>query len=101
MDFDPTTSDNPDVELDIYGGKHTDLWGVDWNFKPYYYAYPSAELRLGAPKADYFELINQFTKAFGPVTLHRHLGLVAELRLRRRHRQLPGRHRRPTPSTTG
>ena len=41
VDFDPTSSNNPHVELDIYGGKHTDLWGVDWNFMPYYYAYPS------------------------------------------------------------
>src|SRR4051812_33898453 len=31
VDFDPTSSDNPYVEVDIYGGKHTDLWGVDWN----------------------------------------------------------------------
>src|SRR3569623_190134 len=33
---------NPGVEWDIYGGKHTDLWGVDWNLMPYYYAYPDA-----------------------------------------------------------
>jgi uncharacterized protein (TIGR02001 family) len=58
---------NPSVEVDIYGGKHTDLWGVDWNFEPYYYAYPSANT-LGGATADYFELINQFTKAVGPVT---------------------------------
>jgi len=68
VDFDPTNSGNPYVELDIYGGKHTDLWGVDWNFEPYYYAYPGEKYGSG-PKADYFELINQFTKAFGPVTL--------------------------------
>ena len=69
VDFDPTNSSNPYMEMDIYGGKHTDLWGVDWNIEPYYYAYPAAEIPAGAPKPDYFELINQFTKAFGPVTL--------------------------------
>jgi len=67
VDFDPTKSTNPSLELDLYGGKHTDLWGVDWNIEPYYYAYPS-ENYPGAPQSDYFELINQFTKAFGPVT---------------------------------
>jgi uncharacterized protein (TIGR02001 family) len=67
VDFDPASSNNPEVELDIYGGKHTDLWGVDWNFEPYYYSYPSASYG-GGPKPDYFELINQFTKAFGPAS---------------------------------
>ena len=33
VDFDPTSSGNPYVEVDIYGGQHTDLWGVDWNFE--------------------------------------------------------------------
>jgi uncharacterized protein (TIGR02001 family) len=59
-------NNNPSVELDIYGGKHTDLWGVDWNFEPYYYAYPGANT-LGTATADYFELINQLSKSFGPV----------------------------------
>jgi uncharacterized protein (TIGR02001 family) len=67
VDFDPSNSGNPYVELDIYGGKHTDLWGVDWNFEPYYYAYPGEKYGSG-PNADYFELINQFTKAVGPAT---------------------------------
>jgi uncharacterized protein (TIGR02001 family) len=67
VDFDPTTTDNPYVELDIYGGKHTDLWGVDWNFEPYYYAYPAADIPAGAPAPDYFELINQLSKTVGPV----------------------------------
>ena len=67
VDFDPTNSGNPHVELDIYGGKHTDLWGVDWNFMPYYYAYPSEN--YPGTTASFFEIINQFTKAFGPVTL--------------------------------
>jgi uncharacterized protein (TIGR02001 family) len=61
-------NNNPGVEWDIYGGKHTDLWGVDWNFEPYYYSYPSEEYGAG-PNADYFELINQLSKAFGPATL--------------------------------
>jgi uncharacterized protein (TIGR02001 family) len=69
VDFDPTSSNNPYLELDIYGGKHTDLWGIDWNFMPYYYAYPSANVPAGTPRPDYFELINQFTKAFGPISL--------------------------------
>src|SRR3954470_9271429 len=68
VDFDPTNSGNPHMELDIYGGKHTDLWGVDWNFEPYYYSYPSEEYGAG-PNADYFEIINQLSKSFGPATL--------------------------------
>ncbi len=69
VDFDPSGSTNPNFELDIYGGKHTDLWGVDWNIEPYYYSYPSAFIAPGTPKPDYFELINQLSKPFGPVTL--------------------------------
>jgi len=69
VDFDPTSSNNPVLELDIYGGKHTDLWGIDWNFMPYYFAYPSANIPAGTPRPDYFELINQFTKTFGPISL--------------------------------
>src|SRR5262245_276847 len=65
VDFTPGGSNAPEVELDIYGGKHTDLWGVDWNFMPYYYSYPSEP---GGYNADYFELINQLTKAVGPAT---------------------------------
>jgi uncharacterized protein (TIGR02001 family) len=65
VDFTPGSGNAPEVELDIYGGKHTDLWGVDWNFMPYYYAYPSEP---GGYNADYFELINQLTKAVGPAT---------------------------------
>ncbi|HET7086300.1 MAG TPA: TorF family putative porin [Rhizomicrobium sp.] len=60
-------NNNPSLEMDIYGGKHTDLWGVDWNIEPYYYSYPGANT-FGGPTADYFELINQLTKAFGPAT---------------------------------
>ena len=69
VDFDPTKSGNPYLELDIFGGKHTDLWGIDWNFEPYYYAYPSANIPAGTPRPDYFELINQLTKTFGAATL--------------------------------
>ncbi len=69
IDFDPSNSGNPYVEVDIYGGKHTDLGGgVDWNIEPYYYSYPGEKYGAG-PNADYFELINQFTKAFGPFSM--------------------------------
>lgn len=61
-DFDAGKSGNPYMELDLYGGKHTDLWGVDWNFMPYYYAYPAQDFPPGTPTADYFELINQLSK---------------------------------------
>ena len=61
VDFTPGPGNDPQVELDIYGGKHTDLWGIDWNFEPYYYAYPSEP---NGYNADYFEIQNQFTKAF-------------------------------------
>src|SRR4051812_22617177 len=61
-------NNNPSVEVDIYGGKHTDLWGVDWNIEPYYYAYPGFNA-FGGPTADYFELINQLTKTIGPATV--------------------------------
>ncbi len=67
IDFTPGSGANPYLEMDLYAGKHTDLWGVDWNIEPYYYSYP-AEKYPNAPQSDYFELINQFTKAFGPVT---------------------------------
>lgn len=61
-------NNNPSVEVDIYGGKHTDLWGVDWNFQPYYYSYPGHNA-AGGPTANYFELINQLSKTIGPVAL--------------------------------
>ena len=65
VDFDPGKSGNPYMELDIYGGKHTDLWGyADWNFMPYYYAYPAADIPVGATKPDYFELINQLSHTY-------------------------------------
>jgi uncharacterized protein (TIGR02001 family) len=67
VDFTPGPGNDPQIELDIYGGKHTDLWGVDWNFEPYYYSYPS-EPGSYNPTASYFELINQFTKAVGPAS---------------------------------
>lgn len=67
VDFTAGKSGNPYLEMDLYAGKHTDLWGVDWNIEPYYYSYP-AENYPGGPQSDYFELINQLTKSFGPVT---------------------------------
>ena len=69
VDFNPLPGADdhaPDFEIDIYGGKHTDLWGVDWNFMPYYYAYTN-DLVPGMT-FNYFELINQFSKSFGPVS---------------------------------
>ncbi|HEX4272752.1 MAG TPA: TorF family putative porin [Rhizomicrobium sp.] len=59
---------NPGVEWDIYGGKHTDLWGTDLNVEAYYYAYPDAET-FGGSKASYFEAITQLTHAFGPLSV--------------------------------
>jgi uncharacterized protein (TIGR02001 family) len=69
VDFDPTNSGNPHVEVDIYGGKKTDLGFAEWNIQPYYYAYPSADVPAGAPSPDYFELINQLSHTFGPVSV--------------------------------
>ena len=67
MDFDPTNYGNPYMELDIYGGKHTDLGGVDWHIMPIYYTYPAGNFAPGSATADYFELINQlsYTTDFG------------------------------------
>ncbi len=64
VDFDPSNSGNPYVELDIYGGKNTDLGGVNWNFMPIYYVYPAAKYAPGSAPADYFELINQLSHTF-------------------------------------
>jgi uncharacterized protein (TIGR02001 family) len=61
-------NNNPGVEWDIYGGKHTDLWGTDLNIEAYYYAYPDANT-FGGSKASYFEAITQLTHTFGPLTL--------------------------------
>ena len=68
MDWKLGQNNNPSVEVDIYGGKHTDVMGIDWNIMPYYYAYPGFNA-FGGPTADYFELINQLTKSFNGVTL--------------------------------
>ena len=67
VDFDPTNSGNPYMELDIYGGKHTDLGGVDWHIMPIYYTYPAGNFAPGSATADYFELVNQlsYTTDFG------------------------------------
>lgn len=69
IDFNPGSGSDPYLEMDIYGGKHTDLWGVDWNIEPYYYSYPAADVPAGTSAPDYFELINQLTKTVGPVSL--------------------------------
>ena len=63
-------NDNPGVEWDIYGGKHTDLWGTDLNIEPYYYAYPDAYTPgTGVSNASYFEIITQLTHVFGPLSV--------------------------------
>lgn len=64
VDFDPTKSGNPYMELDLYVGKHTDLGGVDWNIMPYYYAYPPADIAPGGTSPEFFELINQLSHTF-------------------------------------
>lgn len=62
-------TNNPSYEVDEYIGKHTDLWGTDLNTEAYYYSYPDYNDGHTTPKASYFEVINQLTHAFGPVTV--------------------------------
>lgn len=61
-------TNNPSVEVDIYGGKHTDLWGTDLNIEAYYYAYPDFNVG-GGPEASFFEMITQLSHTFGPVSV--------------------------------
>jgi uncharacterized protein (TIGR02001 family) len=68
VDWTPGNNNNPYAEVDIYGGKHTDLWGTDWNIEPYYYSYPFADIPAGTAKPDYFELIDQLTHTWGAFT---------------------------------
>lgn len=58
---------NPSYEVDLYGGKHTDLGGTDLNIEAYYYAYPDA--KFPGTTASYYETIVQLSHAFGPLTL--------------------------------
>jgi uncharacterized protein (TIGR02001 family) len=84
VDFDPTNSTNPDMELDIYGGKHTDLWGVDWTFM-------RSILSGGYGDRGLFRTDQpvQQDHRLRPVG-HRHLCLVAGTDLWRRYRPLSG-----------
>ncbi|HVZ28737.1 MAG TPA: TorF family putative porin [Rhizomicrobium sp.] len=61
---------NPSLEVDIYGGKHTDLWGTDLNIEAYEYSYPDAKTQgIGIPNASYFEMITQLSHTFGPLAV--------------------------------
>jgi uncharacterized protein (TIGR02001 family) len=68
-----SVSNNPSIEIDEYGGKHTDLWGTDLNVEAYYYSYPDARTPyiggIHTPKASYFEAITQLSHTFGPLAL--------------------------------
>jgi len=59
---------NPSLEMDLYGGKHTDLDGTDLNIEAYYYSYPDFK-PFGGPAASYYETIVQLSHPFGPLTL--------------------------------
>lgn len=59
--------DNPNVELDVFGGKHFALGdGWDLNASAYGYIYPDANT-FGGPAASFFEGIFTIGKAFGSV----------------------------------
>ena len=59
---------NPNVEVDIYGGKHFDLDGTDLNVEAYYYSYPDFNA-YGGPKASYFEFQSALSRTFDKLTL--------------------------------
>lgn len=71
VDFDPTpNSSQPELEVDIYGGKHFDLSGyADLNIEAYYYSYPSASLPAGSPDVSYFEGIAQLSHSFDALSV--------------------------------
>jgi uncharacterized protein (TIGR02001 family) len=58
---------NPSFEMDLYAGKHTDIYGTDLNIEAYYYSYPDAN--FGGTKASYYETIAQLSRSFGKLTL--------------------------------
>jgi uncharacterized protein (TIGR02001 family) len=58
---------NPNVEMDIYGGKHFDLDGTDLNVEAYYYSYPEAD--FPGTKASYFEFQGALSHTFDKLTL--------------------------------
>jgi len=65
-------ANSPSYEVDFYFGKNTDLFGlVNWNAQVYYYAYPDAQttgLNAGTKNASFIELINTFSRSWGPFT---------------------------------
>jgi uncharacterized protein (TIGR02001 family) len=65
---------SPSVELDLYGGKHTDLWGTDLNVEAYEYSYPDAATQDNRgfgriANASYFEVITQLSHPFGALSV--------------------------------
>jgi len=58
---------NPNVEVDIYGGKHFDLGGTDLNIEGYYYSYPEA--KFPGTVASYYEAQGQLSHTFDKLTL--------------------------------
>ncbi len=61
-------TNNPSIEVDIYGGKHFDLGGTDLNVEAYYYSYPDWNVG-GGSAASYFEGIFQLSHSFGSLSL--------------------------------
>ncbi len=59
---------NPGFEMDIYGGKHFDIYGTDLNVEAYYYSYPDYDAK-GGPKASYFEMQGILSHTFDKLTL--------------------------------
>ena len=59
---------NPNLEVDVYGGKHFDLDGTDLNVEAYYYSYPDFRA-YGGPKASYFEFQTALSHTFDKLTL--------------------------------
>ncbi len=66
-------SDHTSLETDVYGGKHTDLWGTDLNIEAYLYTYPDHNIATNITGSHwhdtYFEAIVALSHTFGPITL--------------------------------
>jgi uncharacterized protein (TIGR02001 family) len=60
---------NPNLEVDIYGGKHFDLGGTDLNVEAYYYSYPDYDTYGITKAASYFEFQTYLSHTFGKLTL--------------------------------
>lgn len=60
---------NPNIEWDIYGGKHFDLGeGTDLNVEAYYYAYPDFR-SYGGPGVSFFEAQTYLSHTFDKLTV--------------------------------